>query len=136
VEGKDMIAKNRFVAILLGLSLILLVTACEMSNPQPGATAESTRTATGVPTNIINTPSISSVITETPGTTVEFGFCSGYGRCSSPDGKYIAQVKSGEWNTTKDQIEISEIDGALLWTIPSKLNPPVGDPHPSLNIYG
>jgi hypothetical protein len=56
--------------------------------------------------------------------------------CSSPDGKYTAWLKSGDWITTKDRIEISEINGTLLWTIPSRLNPPVGDPHPSLNIYG
>jgi hypothetical protein len=136
VGGKEMIEKYKFAAILLGLSLILLVTACEMSNQQPGATAESTRTATGLQTNVINTPRVTRTITETPGTTVERVLCSWYMGCSSPDGKYTARLKSGDWITTKDQIEINEINGALLWTIPSQLDPPVGDPHPSLNIYG
>lgn len=73
---------------------------------------------------VIASPTKASTITPTPDSYAQIAY--------SPDGRYVAKLY---YVAGRDTIKISEIDGTEIWSIPTQLEPPVGDPHPHLSIY-
>ncbi len=125
---------NKFLLVFL---LSFLQTACskqvgQSPFPSPSLTQAPSNT---IPAKASDTPMPINTYppTNTPTTTPTIDPCSQ--AVCSPDGRYVAKLWYGVGSSPVERIEISERDGTILWTIPSELEAPDGEPYPSLTIY-
>lgn len=136
--------------VAVSLVFLILASACvplsEISATQTIHTPTyvsglSTVTATPVPFSPVPAvvtftptpnPSATPIATSTPSLQE---LCSRQAICS-PDGKWVALTLWEGHSSGKPAIEVQDVTGAVIWSIPYQGDVPTYDPSPSLRIYG
>ena len=108
---------------------VLAITSCARN---PVAFRETAAEKSQLATSVIMKESAAPTLT--PTVTPTRNPC--FDGIKSPNEKYIARIKYDNRNIFIEGIEICDISGTIIWTIPSELEKPTGDPHPNIDIYG